>query len=90
MHITVRVTDRQEYLLHHYLGDCHYLPLNVSAADRATGYSLESAYATGHKLLEHPDIRRLVETDTAAMDERFLATLDPVHAAYLRGTWSGG
>ena len=87
MHIMVRMTDRQERFPRHYLGDCHY---NASAAVRAAGYSPESAYVTGHKLLIHPDTRRLVETDTAAMDERFLATLDPVHAACLRGTWPGG
>lgn len=82
----VSMTDRQGFLLPHYLGDCHY---NASAA-RPAGYFPKSAYTTGHKLLEHPDIHRLVETDIAAMDERFLATLDPVHAAYLRGAWSGG
>ncbi len=87
MHIMVRMTDRQECLPHHYLGDCHY---SASAAARAAGYSPESAYVTGHKLPKPPDIRRLVETDTAAMYERLLATLDPVHAAYLRGTWPGG
>ena len=86
MHITVRMTDRQERFPRHYLGDCRY---NASAA-RAAVYFPKSAYATGHKLLEPPDIHRLVETDTAAMDERFLATLGPVHAAYLRGAWSGG
>lgn len=87
MHIMVRMTDRQERFPRHYLGDCHY---NASAAARAAGYFPKSAYATSHKLLEPPDIHRLVETGIAAMDERFLATLGPVHAAYLRGAWSGG
>lgn len=87
MHIMVSMTDRQERFPRHYLGDCHY---NASAAARAAGYFPKSAYTTGHKLLEPPDSHHLVETDTTAMDERFLATLGPVHAAYLRGTWSGG
>ena len=86
MHIMVRMTDRQERFPRHYLGDCHY---NASAA-RPAGYTPKSAYVTSHKLLEHPDTRRPVETDTAAVQERLLATLDPVHAAYLPGAWSGG
>ena len=87
MHIVVRMTDRQERFPRHYLGDCHY---NASAAARAAVYSPKSTYVTSHKLLIHPDARRPVETDTAATRERFLATLDPVHAACLHGTWSGG
>lgn len=87
MHIMVRMTDRQERFPRHYLGDCHY---NASAAARAAGYSPKSAYVTSHKLLGPPDTRRPVETDTAAVQERLLATLDPVHAACLPGTWPGG